>query len=189
MIETGTSAEPPAPAGSLSLDDGAAAPTLEQRVARLEDAVDVLQTESRHLEERIERLGERPQVKISPAPREAVQAREPRPVLEPSLAAATEPAAQAAAGEERWLLPTLWHEARAIVRMFGDRRYRIRWTTWVTLVLVSVMIFTSHWWFLPAHVPVIGTVFDKFFDLLLAFVLYKSLSREARRYLQLGRPP
>ena len=45
------------------------------------------------------------------------------------------------------------------------------------------LIFLSGWWSPLSWVPVLGTLIDKLLDLVLAFFVYKALSREAQRYL------
>jgi len=44
------------------------------------------------------------------------------------------------------------------------------------------LILTSWFWLPGSSVPIMGTLFDKALDLVLAFLLFKVLSREARRY-------
>ena len=51
----------------------------------------------------------------------------------------------------------------------------------VPLVLV-VLILLSGWWGPWSYIPLIGWLLDKCIDLVLAFVLFKVLSHEARRY-------
>ncbi len=82
----------------------------------------------------------------------------------------------------------LWEtvaEGRAIVRMFFDPRYRLSWTGRVVPLFLLAMIATSHWWgcVLGTELPLgIGSLMDKVVDLVLAFVLFKVLGHEARRY-------
>jgi hypothetical protein len=141
--------------------------TLDTRVQRLEDAVAAMQ-DTHLMEERIlERLHERPQVKSGPAPLEDhVTANTPHTSQTPP------PVAMSALTE--------W---RAIVRMFFDVHYHIAWTTrFLAIVLVAVIV-TSQWWFPLVHVPIMGPIFDKTLDILVAFVLYRVLATEARRYV------
>ena len=68
--------------------------------------------------------------------------------------------------------------------MFRDPRYRQSWQTRVLSLVLLLGILTSWFWvpglaFLPS---MLGTLIDKFIDLLLAFVLCKVLSREAHTY-------
>ena len=83
------------------------------------------------------------------------------------------------------LLWELLVELRAIFCMFVDPRYRLGWRMRVGGLVLVIAIFTSSLW-IPGMVVmkdwVIGTIVDKVVDLLLAWVLYKLLSREAQRY-------
>ena len=81
-----------------------------------------------------------------------------------------------------WLLLDLVAEARAIVHMFFDPRYHLSWFARLAPLGLVALIFTSEWWFLGAKIPVVGAVLSKAVDLLLAFVLFKILGHEARRY-------
>jgi hypothetical protein len=171
--------------GNLSLEEtGLPAASLEQRVQRLEQSVAGLQ-DTQRLEERIiERVQERlqhgpadhvaaggplPQVKDSHPPREGIFVSS-TPAPEP-----TRPA---------WLLVDFLSEARAMVRMFFDWRYRVALSTWIVVVLMVPMILFSDWWFPLAYLPWVGKYFDKVLDIALAFLAYKALSREARRYVK-----
>src|SRR5262245_12057850 len=145
---------------------------LEQRVQRLEDAVAALQ-DTTLIEKRVlERMRDRPQVKVGPAPADTAA-----PVPAPAPA----PAPQAP--QPAPPLSSLG-EFRAMVRMFFDMHYHVAWTTRILVLLLIPAICTSEWWFLPAHVPGIGFIFDKIFDIILAFILYRVLASEARRYVQ-----
>ena len=77
-------------------------------------------------------------------------------------------------------------EARAIVRMYLDPRYRLSWLGRLVPLALVLLIVTSGWWVPGGSIPVFGTVFhpllDKGIDLLLAFALFKVLGYEARRY-------
>jgi len=44
------------------------------------------------------------------------------------------------------------------------------------------LILTSHWWLPLAWLPGFGGLFVSVVNLILAFALYKALSREGRRY-------
>src|SRR5438552_566703 len=171
-------AEAPAPAAQ-PVD------SLENRVARLEGAVAALQ-DTRALEERVaQRVSERLQPAVA-AEAERLAAAERRNSATTVMAAA-EKVMRAVATPAAPLLPRqpllvdLYLEAVAIFRMFFDLRYRVAWTTRILVVLLLPAILTSHWWVPFAPVPVIGGLLDKLVDLLLAFVMFKALSREARR--------
>jgi hypothetical protein len=191
---------PPAPAPADSL---------EQRVQRLEDAVAALQ-DTRPLEDRVvERLSSRLGIELparEPAPREP--ARAPAPAFEhmisaerrtsgpppdgraspaaPPLSLPLPPApAPPVVASQPWLFFDLLGELRAMVQMFFDVRYRVAWSTRLTVLILLALLFTSGLWCPLAWVPVINVVVIKVIDLLLAFCIYKALSREARRYRDL----
>jgi hypothetical protein len=85
-----------------------------------------------------------------------------------------------------WLLWDAWAEARVIVRMFVDPRYRLPWSARVLpLLLLAAFLIDKKYWVPGAQIPFLGDViFSKIIDLLLAFVLFKWLGHEARRYRQ-----
>lgn len=151
---------------------------LERRVQRLEEAVAALQDTTLMEERLLERLGERAQVKVGPAV----------PVDERITSEKSAPAAAApdVPPREHILPPPLsgLAEFRAMVRMFFDMHYHIAWTTRVLVIVFIGLIWTSEWWFLPAYVPVVGVILDKTFDIILAFLLYRVLAAEARRYVE-----
>jgi hypothetical protein len=65
-------------------------------------------------------------------------------------------------------------------RMFFDRRYRLTWQTKLYPPLLIVLMVLS--WWMVGSIPIVGTWLDKIVALVLAFLLYKVLSREAHRY-------
>jgi len=82
---------------------------------------------------------------------------------------------------------TLWEaitELRAMYWMFFDPRYRLSWAARLAPPVILVLIVTSLYrWMTPATaLPYIGMVIDKIVDLVLAYILFKLLSNEARRY-------
>jgi hypothetical protein len=154
--------------GSFSLGEGdPLLASLEQRVQRLEEAVTHLQEQA-----------EKPQVKVGPTlpEPEHIMAGD---VQEKSHVPAHEPLASP---RPPWLLVDILNESRAMVQMFFDIRYRVGWFTRLFVIILLAMIFTSGLWFPLAYIPWLGTPFDKVLDVLLAFLTYKVLSREARRY-------
>jgi hypothetical protein len=88
----------------------------------------------------------------------------------------------AAHARHAWLLAEALAEARAIVRMYLDPRYRLSWVGWLLPLVLLAAFFTSYYWVPFASVTVIGYLLNKLVDLLLAFVLFKVLTHEARRY-------
>jgi hypothetical protein len=135
--------------------------SLEQRVQRLEEAVTALQER---------KPVEVPQVKAGPPPLED-RPPPPRPDHPPTASALP---------RTPWLLIDIIGEARCMVRMFFDIHYRVAWYTRIAVVLVLIMILVSNLWL--GWVPLLGFILVKVWDLVLAFLAYKILSREARRY-------
>ncbi len=135
--------------------------SLEQRVQRLEEAVTALQEK---------KAAEQPLVKAGPPPIEDVPpSRQNDPPITPVLP------------RHPWLLIDIISEARTMVRMFFDIHYRMAWYTRVSVIIILVLILISGLFlgWLPLG---IGFVLVKIFDLVMAFIAYKILSREARRY-------
>jgi hypothetical protein len=83
-----------------------------------------------------------------------------------------------------WFLWDTWAEARAIVRMFLDPRYQLSWSARVLPLLILAAILTSGIWVPGSSIYVLGSCLTKGVDLLLAFLLFKWLGHEARRYRQ-----
>jgi hypothetical protein len=165
----------------------AAVPSLEQRVRRLEDALAMLQD-----------LRRRDAAPVSyPAP---------QAVVAPQLATGSPVAVVVEAGKRlptaaqeqvspspsappveapktsRWLLLDLVAEARAIGRMFVDPRYHLSWWARIMALVLIVGFVTSSLWVPGTSLPGFGFVINKVADLLLGFVLFKVLGREASRY-------
>jgi hypothetical protein len=175
---------------------GPLAQSLEQRVQRLEDAVAALQ-DTRPLEDRVvERvsglLGITPpkrepepraehmvtaERRTAPPPGDGLSAQETLPLPPPP--------ASPLITRHPWLLFDLLGDLRAMVRMFFDVHYHVAWSTRVTALVLLLLIFTSGWWCPLAYVPLLGPVVEKAVDLVLAFFVYKALSREARRYREI----
>jgi hypothetical protein len=80
------------------------------------------------------------------------------------------------------LLLDVCRDLLAIFWMFVDLRYAVAWPTRVLTVIVLVAILTSSWWDPLAYLWLVGPWLDKLVDLVLAFVMFKALSRETRRY-------
>jgi hypothetical protein len=200
MVERGVMTE------EATAPDGGSAPpsrleTLEQRVCRLEDAVAALQDTGR-LEERVaERVARRLSRPAPPAAQLApdsagVLVNAGRQLLPAALSvmrtraeAADSPLQASAAGTRSWILFEAYAEARAMVRMFFDNRYRVGWTAWI-IPAAALFVFLCSW-LLVSPIWIIGSLLDKAIDLVLAFLVYKVLSREVQRYRQTvaGLPP
>ncbi len=168
QLQTADSAAPPpaadapAPAFSLPL-------SLEERVRRLEDVIAAM-----HL--------------APPEWNEATRAA--RPPLDPALANGIVAAPAALPLETpgplfpppatSWLLFEIYAEFRAILRMFFDPRYHLRWfTRLLTLALIAGMVL-SRW--VIASIPLVGWLLDLMIFVVLLYVLIKVLSREATHY-------
>jgi hypothetical protein len=177
---------------------------LEQRVRRLEDAVATLQ-DSRALEERVvERVSKRlkrdsaaeiPESgrvlnagrQLLPAALNLIRTKAAEADQEsagtPSLGALTQPRSPL----RPWILFEAYAELRTIVRMFLDHRYRMTWPARVVPLALLALILTS-WIWLPGTMILptsLMTIVDKVIDLVLAFLAFKILVREARRYREL----
>src|SRR5262249_47203176 len=83
-----------------------------------------------------------------------------------------------------WLLYDIYDEARTIVQMYFDRRYRMTWQARVIPLVILFAILTSWIWFPGTSIlpTVLMVTVDKIVDILLAFCAIKILSREAKRY-------
>jgi hypothetical protein len=83
-------------------------------------------------------------------------------------------------------LREMFVEVRAMAYMFVDPRYRMSW--WgrgSALVLLALFLF-SYWLPLGTSIYVVGYWINKLIDLVLAYFLFKTLAREARRYRELA---
>jgi hypothetical protein len=174
----------PAPAAVLVGNAGGQA--LEERVRRLEAALARLEAQRNQEPKPSERVRrERPSSTSTAAVLIDVGKKIFGP-SEPKPATAAPAAATAASpphgGRRPWLLFEMLAEARAILRMFFDPRYRLSWFGRVAPLVLAAAIVTSWWWVPLTSIPIFGTLLDKTVDLVLAFVLFKVLGHESRRY-------
>ena len=174
------------PAGLTPVDASPSAPTqpLEARVSRLEDAVAHLQ-DTRQLEERVvERVSSR--LKESAATNQAATGFTAHPARHASRVDATSHADNHFLWRLRpsWFVYEAYAEARAIIHMYFDRRYRLSWQCKV-IPLVLLFFFATSWFWIPftSVLPwFIVSPINKTIELILALLLYKFLTREASRY-------
>jgi len=202
MAERVTITDEPAPAAPEPAANGPAAvgDVIEYRVRRLEDAVAALQ-DTREIEERV---AERVVRRIS---RNALQTMQDsagmivdagRRLLPKAIGPARPPAPPAPSEPEpastspvrhEWLLIDAYEEAWSIWLMYFDRRYRphLSWSARIAPLVLLFAILTS-WVWVPGTMLLwfpLALVVDILVNLLLAYFLYKVLSREARRYREM----
>lgn len=176
------------PMAPVAIPEPAILSALELRVRRLEDALAQLQ---QHHGIQTHLVGP-PRTAPPPERSPAVTAAPPsmgarldvgKRFLEPPDAMPLPPAA-AGHGRLLWLLRDTWAEARSIARMFVDPRYHLPWSGRILPLVLVVAILTSYYWVPGTTIPVLGSWINKAVDLLLAFLLFKWLGHEARRYRQ-----
>lgn len=172
--------------------------SLEQRVRRLEDALGLLQEQQGTAKER--NVAPSTESRPSDPPPEAASAPLSAAPASPAstgilldvgkrlLGTAVAVPVAAPPAERRgvwWLLWDTWAEARTIVRMFVDPRYHLPWSARVLPLILLAAILTSKYWVPGSSIPLLGDwLLVKLVDLLLAFLLFKWLGHEARRYRQ-----
>jgi hypothetical protein len=185
---------------------GFPAPPLEERLRRLEDALaqipDPKQIENSIAQRVAERLTtERPVpvAQIAPAPTPSARAGVTLPtgmILDigkriltttgntASTASASEHQESAlSSGVRRTILFfDMLTEARAIWCMYTDPRYKMSWAGRLVPLMLAVFLLTSAFLVPGAQITGVGTIIDKLADLIPAFILFKLLSYEARRY-------
>jgi hypothetical protein len=191
MIEPAVASEEPLlqPSGESADPASSPAAALAARVARLEDVVASLQ-DTQAMEDRVtERLSARILTRsrrknsstnlIVEASRQLLPAA--LQTVQEQTARADAPAGAAPNLQHHpWLFFDAVAEARAIFRMYFDRRYRVSWIARMTPLLAGIFLVLS--WLLISGIWLIGPFVDKAFDLVLAFVVYKVLHREVQSY-------
>lgn len=151
--------------------EGVASPDLERRVEKLEKKVVVLE-DTTALEERVyQRVLTR--LPTGAAPGGSWLGRW-NPFRVPE--AVQLPVASS------WLLMDMLTEARFLLSMIADARYRMSWPSRIGIILCLGLIVTSGFWFPLSWFPLIGVWLDKLMTLVLAFFLFKILARETQRY-------
>ncbi len=187
---------PPAP--NDEAPEPPSALSLELRVRRLEEVVTLLQ-EHRAPEPRRAAVADHPRPAdgqpdarpIPPIAPTAIRIDMGKPPLVATAVPASVPSSapsilrSATRSRVLWLLWDTWAEVRAIVRMFVDPRYNLPWSARVLPLILLAAILTSKYWVPFSSIPFLGSwLLVKFVDLLLAFLLFKWLGHEARRYRQ-----
>ena len=85
-----------------------------------------------------------------------------------------------------WLLTELFRQIGTMVRMYFHPRYRVRRSTQLTVLLLFGLFVLNYLTFhvLILYVPIVSEVTERIFDIVLAVLLYMTLSREVVRYRQ-----
>lgn len=167
---------------------------LAERLQKLEKAMVELQ-DTQLLEDRIvERLKPRQeQIAVTPenGTKAATAAEPPALAAQPAPAAVqTPPHVSPSPGpgpqesSPPWLIFDIFNEVRNMVAMFFDIHYRVGWMSrTIAGFLICVLIFLPESLWVPMYwIPGVYWVFINLVKLLVAFFVYKLLSREARRY-------
>jgi hypothetical protein len=151
---------------------------VEQRLRRLESAVAALQ-DTQLMEERV---AERVVQKAKRSPLAALRDKA-NVVLDAGKAlvpAASSPSTQPAADKAGWLLIDLWNEIRTFGKMLFDHRYPFSYAgRFGPVVIACTYVFC---WMFLSGMPLIGGFSERVVDFVLAFILYKIMSREVQRY-------
>ena len=156
---------------------------IEQRLRRLEAAVAALQ-DTQIMEERV---AERVVQKLKRTPLKAL--RDSASVIvdvgKSMVPLKTEPSGTQPKPEENtvekpgWLLLDLWSEVRTFGRMLFDHRYPFSYAGRFGPVIIACTYIFS-WLFLAGSI--VGGTLDRILAIVLAFLLYKIMSREVQRY-------
>ncbi len=170
---------PPPVILSMDVQPSPSGTSLEARVRQLEDEIVALRN-TKALEERIvDKVTERLQ-RATGADRFTAAAPR-RPGTTGEVLASIENMSPTRGGFA-WLFVDMFVDGRLMCLMLWDKRYTMAWTTHLVVWLFIPAIITSRWWFPASYIPFIGGFADKILDLLLAFGVYKALSREVKRY-------
>jgi hypothetical protein len=181
---------PQEPLSSMSPMSPTDNPLLEQRVRRLEDSVAQLQ-DLRQLEDRVtERLARRlaptqPSNGILDTPPSSADPQ--RPLSAPPrifTQSDTLHGEGSYSTGDRGLVLDMVADARCMVRMYVDPRYNLGWFARLVPLAFLLAILTSLIWIPGIHLMPewVAHIVSKLVDLVLAYVLFKVLIREARRY-------
>ena len=180
----GPAPQAPAPAASPDFDlalapAGPPPEPLEERIRRLEEAVDQL-GQLQALEQRVaDRVAtqlrrEPPAPAPAPAPSVLASAAALVDAGRQLLPSAEPPPRPGPHGGWLWLLREALTELQATFYMYVDPRYRLSWIGRVVPPVLLVLFVFSSWW--------LGTLLVKPVELLLCYGLFKVVGVEARRY-------
>jgi len=181
-------------AAPLENPPSALLPTLEDRVRQLEEQVAGFQ-DTRKLEDRVtERVSRRLERKQANTAIKVPVAAVAEPTKPPPLAAIAPPpdlppvvVIEGKTAKQPWLILDIFTEFKAMLQMFLDARYRVFYMNWQTkaypLLLLSLIVVSG---LTISYIPIVGPVLDRIAELVIAFLLYKVLSREAHRYKEIG---
>jgi hypothetical protein len=170
--------------------------SLTQRVEKLEAAMSQVQ-DVQAFEQRIaERVANRIQrEKPAPAaePASPVLAKAaallgagkqliPSLVRQDAAPAASSPRQAHPASTRMWLVWELLAEARTILRMYVDPRWSLSWMGRIVPPVLLAAFVLVYYWVPFTSFYVVGPLLEKSVQLVIAFVLFKVLGHEARRY-------
>jgi hypothetical protein len=171
-------------------------PALLERIEKLEEALAEVQ-DLQGIEQRItERVttqlrGEKPTPTDSGSPKlsKAAALLDAGKHLIPSLVRADKPSPPSAPpphsqpqSRRMWLLWEAIAEARVIVRMYVDPRWSLSWMGRTVPPVLLVAFLLVYYWVPFTSFYVVGPIIERVVQLVIAFVLFKVLGHEARRY-------
>ncbi len=155
---------------------------VEQRLRLLESAVVALQ-DTQLMEERVaERIAQKSKRTPMAALRDtaSVIVDASKALVPTGSASSTTNPSPPPADKPGWLLLDLWSEVRTFGKMLFDHRYPFSYAGRFGPVVIACT-YAFSWMFLSG-MPIIGGVTERIVDVVLAFVLYKIMSREVYRY-------
>lgn len=164
---------------------------LEQRVRRLEEVLSLIQQGkpfNLNLPARSAPINLPPQPAPAPTPVPTARIVTELPVATPVPSAPTAPPRPAPSLGIRgpvWLFWDMLIEVRVFWRLYTDPRYQLSWFGRLCPPALLIIFIFSNWFFMPlASIPFLGPWLDRICMLVVAYILFKCLSSEARRYRQ-----
>ncbi len=174
-------------AAPLAIPVAWVAEPLEERLRRVEETLAQLrqlQAASPTPSQQASQIQTQPPVE-PPAPRNSMLAQLGKRLLEAAVIPSgpvVVPQGTAPASRRSRLVWEFLAELRAMYRMFVDPRYRLSLVGRIVPAVLVFGIITSYFWVPLTSIPWFGRLLEKAVDLVLAFLLFKVLTREARRY-------